>query len=205
PALLALLDVPVDDLGWARLDPPQRRRRTLEALTRLLLRESQVQPLLLVFVDAGLGALRRLLVERTQGNPFFLEEAVRALAETGMLVGERGAYRLAGPIRTLPLPTTAQAILAARIDRLDPEDKRLLQAAAVVGRDVPLSLLQAITHEPEETLRAGLDRLQGAEFLYESQIFPDLEYTFKHALSHEVAYGSLLGDRRRALHAALVT
>ena len=273
PALLTLLDVPVDDPGWAGLDPPERRRRTLEALTRLLLRESQVQPLLLVFedlhwidsetqalldalvegihaarvlllashrpeytpawegkphyrplrldvlaagtadelldelvgADAGLGALRRLLIERTQGNPFFLEEAVRALAETGMLVGARGAYRPAGPIRALPLPTTAQAILAARIDRLDPEDKRLLQAAAVVGRDVPLSLLQAITHEPEETLRAGLDRLQAAEFLYESQIFPDLEYTFTHALSHEVAYGSLLGDRRRALHAALVT
>ena len=92
----------------------------------------------------GLEDLERLLIERTQGNPFFLEESVRALVEIRALTGERGAYRLAGPIQSLQLPATAQAILAARIDRLVPGDKRLLQAAAVVGKDVPYALLQAI-------------------------------------------------------------
>jgi predicted ATPase len=272
PVLLSVLDIPVDDPEWARLDPPQRRRQTLDSLKRVLLRESQVQPMLLVFEDlhwidsetqalldtlvgsvptarvlllisyrpeythawgsktyyqqlrldvlpaasadelldalvgrdAGLSALKALLVERTEGNPFFLEEVVRALAETKMLVGNRGAYRPAGPVRSLQLPTTAQAILAARIDRLAPEDKRLLQAAAVVGKDVPFVLLQAIADETEEQLHAGLARLQAAEFLYEARLFPEVEYTFKHALTHEVAYGSLLQSRRCTLHNRIV-
>jgi predicted ATPase len=270
---LSLLDVPVDDPEWARLDPPQRRRQTLDTLKRLLLRESQVQPLLVVvedlhwidsetqalldtfiegvpasrvlllvsyrpeythawasksyyqqlrldvlpdtgvneLVDAlvgqdpALSALKPLLIERTDANPFFLEEAVRALTETKMLVGTRGAYRLTGPVRSLQLPATAQAILAARIDRLAPEDKRLLQAAAVVGKDVALALLEVIAEEPGEQLRGGLARLQAAEFLYEARLFPELEYTFKHALTHEVTYGSLLRDRRRELHERLVS
>ena len=87
------------------------------------------------------------------------------------------------------MPATAQAMLAARIDRLAPEDKRLLQSAAVIGKDVPFALLQAIAELPEESLREGLAQLQAAEFLYETSLFPDLEYTFKHALTHEVAYG----------------
>jgi class 3 adenylate cyclase len=254
---LSLLDVPVGDAEWTKLDPSQRRRHTLDALKRLLLRESQVQPVLLVVEDLhwidsetqawldllveslptvrllllvnyrpeyghvwgsktyyqqvrldplplasaeelldgllgtgpGLGDLRRLLIDRTQGNPFFLEESVRALVETRALTGERGSYRLAGPVHSLQLPATAQAILAARIDRLAPGDKRLLQAAAVVGKDVPFPLLEAIAEEPKERLREGLARLQAAEFLYEARLFPDLEYTFKHALTHEVAYG----------------
>ena len=90
----------------------------------------------------------------------------------------------------------------ARIDRLAPEDKRLLQAASVIGKDVPFPLLEAIADLPEASLRRGLARLQAAEFLYETSLFPDLEYTFKHALTHEVAYGGLLQERRRALHAA---
>jgi tetratricopeptide (TPR) repeat protein len=102
------------------------------------------------------------------------------------------------------IPPTAQAILAARIDRLAPEDKRLLQAAAVIGKDVPFALLEAIADVPEDTLRRGLHRLLAAEFLYETSLFPDLEYTFKHALTHEVAYGSMLQDRRHALHAKIV-
>ena len=102
------------------------------------------------------------------------------------------------------MPATVQAVLAARIDRLAPEDKRLLQAAAVIGKDVPYALLQAIAELPEDALRQGLARLQAAEFLYETSLFPDLEYTFKHALTHEVAYGSLLQERRRALHARIV-
>jgi len=272
PALLWLLDVPIEDPQWQRLDPPQRRQRALEGVKRLLLRESQVQPLLVLFEDLhwidaetqafldnvvdslptarllllvnyrpeyqhawggktyyrqlridplpperaeelletllgdapAMHPLKRLLIERTEGNPFFLEESVRTLVETKVLAGERGAYQLAKAPETLQIPATAQAILAARIDRLAPEDKRLLQAASVLGKDVPFALLQAIVEGPEETLRRGLATLQAAEFLYEARLFPDLEYTFKHALTHGVAYGSLLQDRRRALHARIV-
>jgi adenylate cyclase len=152
----------------------------------------------LLGADSVLDPIRRLLIARTEGNPFFLEESVRALVETGALVGERGAYRLARAVQTLQIPATAQAILAARIDRLSPADKRLLQAASVIGKDVPFALLQAVADEEEDTLRRAL------EFLYETRLFPDVEYTFKHALTHEVTYGTLLQDRRRALHARIV-
>jgi predicted ATPase len=270
--LLALLDVPVEDAAWTALDPPQRRRQTLDAIRQLLLRESQLQPLLLLFEDlhwidaetqalldslveslptarlvllinyrpeyqhawgsktyyvqlridplpperadtlltallgedASLAPLKRVLIARTEGNPFFLEESVRALVETQVLVGERGAYRVVRTPETIQIPATAQAILAARIDRLASEDKRLLQAAAVIGTDVPFALLQAIADVSEDTLRRGLSHLQAAEFLYETSLFPDLEYTFKHAFTHEVAYGSVLQDRRRPFHARLV-
>ncbi len=272
PALLALLDVPVEDESWTRLDPSQRRQRTLDAVKRLLLRESHVQALVVIFEDlhwidtetqavldslvealptarllllvnyrpeyqhgwgsksyyrqvridalpassagelleALLGSdvtlvpLKQLLIERTEGNPFFLEESVRTLVETKTLEGPPGAYRLTRAPAGVQIPATVQAILAARIDRLSPEDKRLLQAAAVVGKDVPFTLLHAIAELPEEALRQGLARLQTAEFLYEARLFPDLEYTFKHALTHEVAYGSVLQERRRALHARIL-
>jgi tetratricopeptide (TPR) repeat protein len=268
PALLSLLEVPVEDEAWGRLDPPQRRQRTLDAVKRLLLRESQVQPLMLLFEDlhwidaetqvlldslveslptarllllvnyrpeyqhlwgsktyytqlrldplrsesaedllqALLGAdgalqpLKQLLIERTEGNPFFLEESVRTLVETQVLVGERGAHRLVKALRTIQVPATVQAILAARIDRLPPEDKRLLQSAAVIGHEVPFALLQAVTEENDEQLRRRLALLQAAEFLYETTLFPDLEYTFRHALTLDVAYQSLLRERRCALH-----
>jgi class 3 adenylate cyclase/tetratricopeptide (TPR) repeat protein len=272
PALLALLDIPVGDAEWEALDPPQRRQRTLDACKRLLLRESQEQPLLLVFEDLhwidaetqalldslvdslptahllllvnyrpeyehhwgrksyyhqlqldplppasaqelldallgdhpALAPLKRLLIARTEGNPFFLEESVRTLVETGALTGERGAHRLGQPVESTLVPATVQAVLAARIDRLAPEEKWLLQAAAVVGKDVPYALLRAIGDESEEELRQRLDTLKAAEFLYETSLFPELEYTFKHALTHEVAYGSLLQERRRGLHARIV-
>jgi tetratricopeptide (TPR) repeat protein len=154
--------------------------------------------------DPGLAALKPLLIARTEGNPFFLEESVRALMETGVLVGERGAYRLAHTLQNLQVPATVQAILAARIDRLPPEEKRLLQTAAVIGMEVPLALLQAIAEAPEESLQRGLAQLQATEFLYETRLFPEREYTFKHALTHEVAYGSLLLERRRVLHARII-
>jgi predicted ATPase len=125
--------------------------------------------------------------------------------ETGSLAGERGAYRLTRPVEALQVPATVQTILAARIDRLPPEEKQLLQAASVIGKDVPYALLTAIAEQPEETLRRGLAHLQEAEFLYETQLFPDLEHTFKHALTHEVTYGSLLQERRRQVHAQIVT
>jgi class 3 adenylate cyclase/tetratricopeptide (TPR) repeat protein len=272
PALLALLDAVPDDSPFLRLDPPQRRQRTLDGLKRVLLRESQGQPLLLVFEDLhwidsetqallnslieslptarllllvnyrpeyqhGWGSktyytqlrldplppasaeeflqallgddpslvpLTPLLIARTEGNPFFLEESVRTLVETGVLVSELGAYRLAQALPTIQVPATVQAVLAARIDRLPPEEKRLVQTAAVIGNDVPLPLLQTIAELPEEALHRGLAHLQAAEFLYETRLFPELEYTFKHALTHEVAYGSLLLERRRVLHARIV-
>jgi DNA-binding NtrC family response regulator/tetratricopeptide (TPR) repeat protein len=272
PAFLALLDVPVEDSAWQAFDPLQRRQHTLDALKRLLLRNSQVRPLLLVvenlhwsdsetqaFLDSlikslptarllllinyrpeyqhgwggktyytqlrldplppasteaflqpllgndlSLAPLTRLLIARTEGNPFFLEESARTLVETGVLVGEPGAYRLAKPLDSLQVPATVQAVVAARIDRLPPGDKRLLQTAAVIGTEVPLPLLQAIAELPEDALHRGLAHLQAAEFLYETRLFPEVEYTFKHALTHEVAYGSLLRERRRVLHARLV-
>jgi predicted ATPase len=152
--------------------------------------------------DPGLAPLKQLLVKR--GNPFFLEETVRTLAETQALAGERRRYRLAQPIQGIQIPPTVQVMLAARIDRLPPEDKRLLQVASVVGKDVPFALLQAIAELPDEALRGGLSDLHAAELLYETGLYPDLDYTFKHALTHEVTYGGLLQDRRRELHARIV-
>jgi tetratricopeptide (TPR) repeat protein len=105
---------------------------------------------------------------------------------------------------TIQVPATVQAVLAARIDRLPPEEKRLVQTAAVIGTEVSLPLLQAIAELPEEALHRGLTHLQAAEFLYETQLYPDCAYTFKHALTHEVAYSSLLQERRRALHAQIM-
>src|SRR5215831_5565462 len=272
PALLAFLDALPADSPFAQLDPPQRRQRMRDALKRVLLRESQVQPLLLVCedlhwidsetqalldslveslptarllllvnyrpeyqhgwgsktfytqirldplpparadellhalmgTDPSLAALTPLLIARTEGNPFFLEESIQTLVETQVLVGERGAYRLAQPLASLQMPATVLAVLAARIDRLPPEEKRLLQTTAVIGNEVPLPLLQAIAELPEADLHGGLAHLQAAEFLYETRLFPEREYTFKHALTHEVAYGSLLQERRRALHAQIV-
>src|SRR5499427_1682798 len=272
PAVLALFEALPTDSPFLSLDPLQRRRRTLEALKRVLLRESQVQPLLLVFEDLhwidsetqavlallveslptarvlllvnyrpeyqhgwgsktyytqlrldplpeasadvllqallgpgpGLVPLSRLLIARTQGNPFFLEESVRTLVETGVLVGERGAYHLAEPLDTMQVPATVQALLAARIDRLPPEDKRLLQTAAVIGTEVSWPLLQAIADTADEALYHSLAQLQAAEFLYETSLFPEHAYTFKHALTHEVAYGSLLHEQRCVLHARIV-
>jgi tetratricopeptide (TPR) repeat protein len=174
-----------------RLDPlpPESAHELLEAL---------------LGTDMALQPLKQPLIERTEGNPFFLEESVRTLVETQVLAGERGAYRLARALPSIQVPATVQAVLAARIDRLPPEEKRLLQSASVIGKDVPFTLLQVIADTPEEDLRRGLTHLQAAEFLYEASLFPELEYTFKHALTHEVAYGSLLQDRRRALHARIV-
>ena len=272
PALLSLLDALPDDSPFLQLDPPQRRQRTLTALKRVLLRESQVQPVLLVFEDLhwidsetqafldslveslptarllllvnyrpeyqhgwgrktyylqlrldplppasadellqallgddpSLAPLKQLLIVRTDGNPFFLEESVRTLVETQGLVGDQGAYRLARALPSIQVPSTVQTVLSARIDRLPPEEKSLLHTAAVIGHEVPLALLQAVAEVPETPLRRGLTHLQAAEFLYETRLFPEIEYTFKHALTQQVAYETLLQERRRALHARIV-
>jgi predicted ATPase len=121
-----------------------------------------------------------------------------------VLVRERGVYRLAQPVESLQMPATVQVMLAARIDRLAPEDKHVLQTAAVIGTEVPWSLLHAIADAPEEALHRGLIHLQASEFLYETRLFPERAFTFKHALTHEVAYNCLLQERRRVLHARIV-
>jgi predicted ATPase/class 3 adenylate cyclase len=268
PALLWLLDVLPDDSPFRTLEPPQRRQRTLTALKRVLLHESQVQPLLLVFEDLhwidtetqalldslvdslptarllllvnyrpeyqhgwgsktyytqlrldplppagaeavldallgqdpGLAPLKRLLIAHTQGNPFFLEESVRTLVETGALVGESAAYRPAQDVPTIQVPATVQAVLAARIDRLPPDTKRLLQTAAVIGMEVSLPVLQAVAALSEEAQHTALAQLQAAEFLYETRLFPEHAYTFKHALTQQVAYQSLLTSTRQQVH-----
>jgi tetratricopeptide (TPR) repeat protein len=154
----------------------------------------------LLGADPSLAALKRLLIERTGGNPFFLEESVRSLIETGAVVGERRGHRLVADLPAIRMPATVQAVLAARIDRLAPEDKRLLQTAAVVGTTVPLDLLREVADVPTDGVQTGLERLRAADFLYRAGLFPEPEYAFEHALTHEVAYGGLLREHRRALH-----
>jgi class 3 adenylate cyclase/tetratricopeptide (TPR) repeat protein len=272
PPLLGFLQALPEEDPFRSLGASQQRRRTLNALKRLLVRESQCQPLILVFEslhwidsetqafldslieslptarllllvsyrpnyqhawgvktyytqlpidplppesatallqallgnDPGLLPLKQFLIQHTEGNPFFLEESIRRLVESQVLAGPRGAYRLAKPLQAVLVPATVQAVLAARIDRLPPEEKQLLQAASVIGKDVSVALLEAIAELPHEDLYRGLGHLQAAEFLYEVSLFPDLEYTFKHALTHEVAYGSLVQARRRAYHTRIV-
>jgi class 3 adenylate cyclase/tetratricopeptide (TPR) repeat protein len=152
----------------------------------------------------SLRPLRQLLIGHTEGNPFFLEEIARTLIEKKILEGEPGSYRLAQPALSIQVPATVQAVIAARIDRLSLKDKHLLQAASVIGRRLPFALLLKIAEMPPDTLRDRLAHLRSAEFLYETSVFPDTEYTFKHALTHEVAYGSVLLERRRHLHARIV-
>jgi DNA-binding NtrC family response regulator/predicted ATPase len=271
PPLLSLLDMPVDDASWGRLDARQRKQRIVAAVKRLIVVESQRQPLLLVIEDLqwiddatqtvldalidGLAAARVLLlvtyrpeyrhgwssktyysqlridplssdgtdsvlrwllgtdptleavVRRLQGevggNPFFLEETVCALVETRALIGERGGYRLAHVPGTIRLPSSVGAVLTARIERLPIEEREFLRWAAIIGRHVPGALLRAVVARPE-SLRRGLERLTAAEFLYETRLVPDFEYTFKHALTHQAAYDSIPPDQRRDLHARVV-
>src|SRR6266850_103982 len=253
-------------------EPREKRARTFDALNQLLLRESEVQPLLVLFEDLHwidsetqsfldllaerlpsarmlllvnyrpgythtwarhdyytrirldplppsgadallssllgedprLASLRELLIKRTGGNPFFIEEIVRALAETGALIGSRGAYTLGTPIDAIRVPSTVRTVLAERVDRLPAAEKQLLQTAAVIGVVVLVRLLRAVTGLPDDELRRYLFNLQAAEFIFESNLFPELEYTFKHALVDEVVYGALLHDRRITLHGSIV-
>jgi class 3 adenylate cyclase/tetratricopeptide (TPR) repeat protein len=174
------------------------------ALDRLTPQEAEALLQALLGADPRLAPLMRLLMERTEGNPFFLEESVRMLVESQVLAGDRGAHRLVKPFHAIRVPATVQAVLAARIDRLPAADKQLLQTAAVIGKQLPLALLQAVVDQPEDELRRGLAHLQAAEFVYDMGLFPDVQYAFSHTLTHEVAYGSLLQERRRALHARII-
>ncbi|WGD51562.1 adenylate/guanylate cyclase domain-containing protein [Bradyrhizobium sp. CB1650] len=268
PAVLDLLEVLPKNHPFATLDPVQRRREITLGFRRLMVRESRVKPLILLFEDlhwndllsiglidslvevltderilllvsyrpdyqddwrlrshyreidlrpfpsqameqlleAVLGSepallnVRRPLIDRAEGNPFFLEEIVRMLVETGVLGGERGHYRLLKPFSDLQVPPHVQAVISSRIDRLAPELKSLLQEAAVVGKDVPFDLLTIVTKLSEQELRSRLAELQAGEFLYETKLFPELEFTFKHALTHEVTYESLTKERRCEIH-----
>jgi transcriptional regulator with AAA-type ATPase domain/tetratricopeptide (TPR) repeat protein len=272
PALQALLEATVDDAAWRRLDPPQRRQRTFEALKLLLVRESRRRPVLLVLenlhwidsetegllgllveaipaarimllvtyrpefrhgwggasfyaqlgveplpsenaqelLDALLGGepglvpVKSRLVEWAGGNPFFMEESGRTLVETGVLVGERGAYRLAKTLEAVQIPSTVEEVLAARLARLPEEEKSLLDCAAVIGKHVPLSLLKSVTALGDAEVLERMRPLRAAELLYEAVSFPKVEYAFKHALTHDVAYRTITPERRRELHGRLV-
>jgi class 3 adenylate cyclase/tetratricopeptide (TPR) repeat protein len=294
PYLLALLALSVGDDSLVQMDPQIRRRRTLEAIKRVILRESLNQPLMVVFedlhwidaetqallnllVDAianarilllvnyrpeyhhgwgsrthytqlrldplgresseemlealltssapavlparangetsvadiyaddrvraqdDLAALKRLIIERTDGTPFFMEEMVQSLFEEGVLQ-RNGIVRLAKPMSAVKVPVTVQAVLASRIDRLAPPEKELLHTLAVLGHEFPLNLVEWVTLKSADELGRMLSDLQLGEFIYEQPAVGGVEYSFKHALTQEVAYNSILTERRRALH-----
>jgi class 3 adenylate cyclase/DNA-binding winged helix-turn-helix (wHTH) protein/tetratricopeptide (TPR) repeat protein len=152
--------------------------------------------------DASL-ALKALIRDRTGGTPFFVEEILRTLEEQKLLTLRDDGYALPAGIQ-LDIPSSVHGVLAARLDRLPAAEKRLLQMAAVIGIEAPLSLLEAVAGEPEDVLERGLLHLQAAEFLYEAGHHPNRTLAFKHALTHEVVYGSLLRERRQALHAQVL-
>jgi class 3 adenylate cyclase/tetratricopeptide (TPR) repeat protein len=186
---------PEYQLGWvSRTGFTEIRIEPLETDSATEFLETLLGP------DPSVAPVKSMLIARTVGNPFFLEESVRSLAETGILSGGLGRYRLKRALGTIQVPATVQAVLAARIDRLRPEEKRLLQCASAIGNRAPLPLLEAVVDSPEHVLRKNLVDLQSWEFLFESSLYPDIEYTFKHALTYEVAYGTLLQEQRRALH-----
>jgi class 3 adenylate cyclase/predicted ATPase len=277
PYLFPLLSVAEPTSPLAQMDPQIRKRRTFEALKRLLVRESLNQPLILIFEDlhwldsetqaflillsesiasarmlllvnyrpeyrhewgnktfymqlrldplgqedaqellttllgddVALQPLKQFILAKTNGNPFFMEEIVQALVEEGVLsrlrrvgtahlnVGATGRSPLPTDLR---IPTTVQGVLTSRIDRLPQEKKGLLQTLSVVGKEFSFSLLRQVMNQPEDALRPLLSHLQEAEFIYEQPAFPEPEYTFKHALTQEVAYNSLLIERRKILH-----
>jgi class 3 adenylate cyclase/tetratricopeptide (TPR) repeat protein len=180
--------------------PPNYREISLEPLgpsdTRELLRD-------LAGEDPSLDGLDGLIHERTAGNPFFVEEIVRMLAEAGNLEGERSAYRLARPVEDAGVPASVQTVLAARIDRLRPEAKRLLQAASVAGKEIDDATLGPISGIVDRAEReAPLGELIVAGFLYEAEVYPSRVFAFRHPLTREVAYGSQLAEQRSKTHAA---
>ncbi len=216
PETIAVLDAVVDSAAASRLlvvvsyRPEHQHswggKTYYSQLTVGTLATRETEALLeeLLGSDATLDPLKRLLAERTGGNPFFLEESVRNLVETGTLAGDPGRRRLGDRPEVAHVPDTVQAVLAARIDRLRPDDKRVLQTASAIGRDVPRRLLEEVADAAPDELAENLARLQTAELLYEVRLFPEVEYTFRHALTHEVAYGGLLRERRRALDERMV-
>ena len=268
PYLCAVLGIEEHASSVEQLDPQMNRQRICDAVTRLLLRESRNQCLVLIVedlqwvdrgtqavldtlsdklsaanvlllvnyrpeyhheweqktdytrvqlaplgtadteelltgllgADSGLATLKQQVLTKTEGTPFFMEEVVQTLVDEHLLQGERGNYHLAQPITDIRIPPTVQGVLAARIDRLAPEEKLLLQHLSVIGRTVPLALVRRVIAQPDEELFRLLSSLQQKAFLYEQSAFPDLIYLFTHALTQEVAYHSVLIERRKALH-----
>ena len=149
-------------------------------------------------------ALQRLIADKAEGNPFFVEEIVCALQEVGVLRREADRVILARPLDEVALPDTVQDVILARIERLEAEHRAILEVASVIGRDVPQDVLQAVVELPEDVVRRGVRQLQAAEFLHEAGLFLDPQVTFKHALTHEVAYARVPAERRRALHARIL-
>src|SRR5216684_1284716 len=266
PYILSLLGIAGTGASLAMMDAQIRRRRTLEAVKRIIIRESLKQPLVVIFEDlhwidaetqelldllvdrvasahilmlvnyrpeyhhewgnrtcytqlrldplggqsvdemlhallggdASLQSLKRLIIEKTQGNPFFMEEIVRALVEQGVLV-RNGATKLTKPLTEIHVPPTVHGILASRIDALPASEKDLLQALAVIGKDFPLNLVKHVSASPDDRLEPMLKGLRAGEFIYEQAALGE-EYTFKHVLTQEVAYNSMLIERRRLLH-----
>ncbi|MBV8139814.1 MAG: AAA family ATPase, partial [Deltaproteobacteria bacterium] len=267
PYLYALLGIAEGDASLAQMDAQILRRRTYDAIKRVLVRESLNQPLTVIFEDLHwidtdtqallevlcdsiasarvlllvnyrpeyrhewgsrswytqlrldplgpedademltvllgaapeLAALKHAIAARTEGNPFFIEEIVQALFEEGVLTGD-AQVKLARPFSQSSIPTTVQAMLAARIDRLPKEEKELLQTLAAIGREFSLRLAQQVVGWSEAQLYAALAHLQSAEFIHEQPAPGDVEYTFKHALTRDVAYNSLLVEQRKLLH-----
>jgi class 3 adenylate cyclase/tetratricopeptide (TPR) repeat protein len=267
PHLFALLGIAEGIDPLAQMDPQIRKRRTLDTIKRLLLRESLNQPLMVIFEDlhwideetqaflnlladsignakilllvnyraeyshqwnsktyytqlrldplgkesademltallgdgADVAQLKRVIIEKTEGNPFFMEEIVQILFDDGALA-RNGTVRLTRSLGQLKIPPTVQAILASRMDRLPPDEKELLQALAVIGRRFRFGLLRRVVAKSEEELNRMLMDLQLGEFIYEQPAFPDPEYAFKHALTQEVAYNSILVERRKVIH-----
>jgi predicted ATPase len=152
-------------------------------------------------VQDSIEGLKRLIIEKTEGNPFFMEETVQVLLDEGALVRDGAAVRLTKSLGELKIPPTVQAILASRIDRLPPDEKELLQTLAVIGREFALSLVKRVFDgRKNDELERMLANLQMAEFIYEQAATGDTEYIFKHALTQQVAYNSLLIERRKLLH-----
>ena len=268
PYLFGLLGLSDENSQIAEVEVQTRKRRSLDAIKRILLRESLNQPLILIFEDlhwidqgtqgllnlladsigtarilmlvnyrpeyshqwnsktyytqlrldplgkesademlssllgdgADLASLKRLIIERTEGNPFFMEETVLVLFDDGALVRDDGAVRLTKALSGLKIPPTVQAILAARIDRLTADHKDLLQTLAVIGKEFNFGLVRNVAAKSGTELEPMLSELQFGEFIYEQPAIGDIGYTFKHALTHDVAYNSVLNERRRVLH-----
>jgi DNA-binding NtrC family response regulator/tetratricopeptide (TPR) repeat protein len=166
----------------------------------------EVEELLIALLgsDPSLDAVKQMLRTRTEGNPFFIEECARALAETQSLIGEVSQYRLGTSSQHVSLPLTVQAVIATRMNRLSSDERNLLQSAAVIGKDVRVGILRSLAGVSDKAFDAVLKSLRRAEFMYETRAYPDLEYTFKHVLTHEVVYDSLFPETRRELHARIV-
>ena len=157
----------------------------------------------LLGADSSVRKLPDLIEQRTEGNPFFIEEVVHALVDSGALVGPRGAHRLALPIEELRVPDSVQALLAARIDRLPEAEKRLLQTASVIGKQFGEALIETVAELPRLELAVLLQRLLAGEFIYEEALYPEPEYSFKHPLTQEVTYATQLRNSRTRTHAAV--